>query len=90
MNKKSCLNFTFLLQHARLLTNAKPFVKITCVTNSIINKNTLKVGPSPSKKNCFICFNESPLRMIKNGFLFQPEIFLFSRYLNFCLRFLVM
>ena len=31
----------------------------------------LKVGLSPSQKNCFICFNESPLKMIKNAFLFH-------------------
>ena len=30
----------------------------------------LKVGISPSKKNCFIYFNVSPLRMMKNAFYF--------------------
>ena len=30
----------------------------------------LKVGLSPSKKNCFICLIESPLKMIKNAFYF--------------------
>ena len=30
----------------------------------------IKVGFSPSKKNCFICFNESPLRVMKNAFYF--------------------
>ena len=29
-----------------------------------------KVGLSPSKKNWFICFNESPLKMMKNAFYF--------------------
>ena len=29
-----------------------------------------KVGFSPSKKNYFICFNESPLKMMKNTFYF--------------------
>ena len=33
-------------------------------------KNDLKVGLSPSKKNCFICFYESPLKMMKNAFYF--------------------
>ena len=27
-----------------------------------------KVSLSQSKKGCFICFNESPLKMMKNGF----------------------
>ena len=30
----------------------------------------VKFGPSPSKKICFICFNEGPLKMIKT-FLFH-------------------
>ena len=31
---------------------------------------TFKVGLSPSKKNCVICFIERPLTMMKNGFYF--------------------
>ena len=34
-----------------------------------------------------ICFNESPLKTMKNGFLFHLKS---SRYLDFCLGFLVM
>ena len=30
----------------------------------------LKVGLLPSKKSCFICFNENPLKMMKNDFYF--------------------
>ena len=30
----------------------------------------IKVGLSPSKKNYFLYFNESPLKMIKNAFYF--------------------
>ena len=30
----------------------------------------LKVGLSPLKKSCGICFIESPLKMVKNGFYF--------------------
>ena len=43
----------------------------------------LKVGLSPSKKNCVICFIEIPLKMMKNGYyfilkaLFVLEIFKF-------------
>ena len=32
---------------------------------------TFKVGLSPSKKNFFICFNDSPMKIIKNVFLFH-------------------
>ena len=35
---------------------------------------THKVGLSLSPKNCFICFNESPLKMIKNVFYFILEV----------------
>ena len=31
----------------------------------------LKVGHSPSKKVGFVCFNESPLKVIKNAFYFM-------------------
>ena len=31
---------------------------------------SFKVVFSPSKKNCFICFNENPLKVMKNAFYF--------------------
>ena len=31
----------------------------------------LKVGLSPSKKNCVMCLIESPLKMMKNAFYFS-------------------
>ena len=49
----------------------------------------VKVGLSPSKKFRFICFNESPLKMMKNAFYFILKLFFFSKYLNFCLDILV-
>ena len=30
----------------------------------------VKVGPSPSKKVFFICFNDGPSKMMKNAFYF--------------------
>ena len=36
----------------------------------IFINNDLKVGLSPSKKICFICLIESPLKMMKNAFYF--------------------
>ena len=33
--------------------------------------NFLKVGLSPSKKNCVTCLIESPLKMMKNAFHFN-------------------
>ena len=38
----------------------------------------VKVGLSPSKKICFICFNESPLKMVKNGFYFIKDTLMAS------------
>ena len=37
-------------------------------TNDAIN--FFKVGLSPSKKNCVICFLENPLKMMENAFYF--------------------
>ena len=33
-------------------------------------KLLVKVGLSPSKESCLVCFNESPLKMMKNAFYF--------------------
>ena len=38
------------------------------------------------QKICFICFNESPLKMMKKAFVSRWKLILFSRYLNFCLN----
>ena len=43
-------------------------------------KNKLfKVGLSPSKKNCVVCFVESALKIMKNAFYFILKLFSFSR-----------
>ena len=48
---------------------------------------TLKVGLSPSGKNCFVCFTESPLKVMRNTFcfilkaLFVLKIFKFLSWL---------
>ena len=38
--------------------------------NKKIFEITLRVELLPSKNNCFIFFNESPLKMMKNAFYF--------------------
>ena len=50
----------FFTEHLRAIASAR----------ALVIKNRIKVGLSPSKKNCFICFNESPLKMMKNAFYF--------------------
>ena len=48
------------------------------LSNKIVNflvKYGFKVRLSHSKKNCFICFNESPLEMMKNAFYFILKAF---------------
>ena len=51
----------------------------------------LKVGLSPSKKVNFICFNKSPLKMIKNVFLFHiKSSLLILKIFSFFPDFLVM
>ena len=45
----------------------------------VIYSTWIKVGLSPSKKICIICFIESPLKMIKNVFYFILEpLFVFK------------
>ena len=46
-----------------------------------------KVGLLPSKKNCFIYFNESPLKMIKNAFYFILIALFFLKIFKFVLTF---
>ena len=60
-------------------------------THKTISKNVIgpksKVGLSPSKKNYFICFNDSPSKMMKNAFylmlkaLFVLKIFKFLSWI---------
>ena len=47
-------------------------VKLVVMTNVFFNKqqHETKVWLSPSKKNCAICFIESPLKMMKIVFYF--------------------
>ena len=52
-----------------LLLNDEPcMVRLTLID---MNPVKLKVGLSPSKKVCVICLIESPLKMMKNAFLFH-------------------
>ena len=43
----------------------------------------LKAELSPSKKKLFICFNESPFKMMKNGFCFILRAFLVLKIFKF-------
>ena len=47
------------------------------------NLNGFKVGLSPSKKNCFICFNKSPSKVMKKTFYFILKALLVLRILKF-------
>ena len=51
---------------------------------------SFKVGLSPSKKNCFIFFNVSPLKMMKNAFCFILKAFLVLKKSNLSNNFLFM
>ena len=53
--------------------------------NSLKLKSMFKVGLSPSKKNCVICFSGSPLKMMKNVFyltLKAPFVFKIFEFLS--------
>ena len=43
----------------------------------------IKVGLSPSKKVCFIYFNESPLKMMKNAFHFMLKALFVLKILKY-------
>ena len=42
-----------------------------------------KAGPSPSKKTYFICFNKSPIKMIKNAFYFTVKAYFVLKIFNY-------
>ena len=43
----------------------------------------IKVGPSPSKKNFYVCFNDSPSKMMDNVFYFILKDFFVLKIFNF-------
>ena len=45
--------------------------------------SSLKAGHLPSKKIIFICFNESPLKMMKNAFCFILKGLFFLKIFKF-------
>ena len=55
----------------------------------IILDHLLKVGLSPSKKICVICFIENPLKMMRNACYVMLKA-LFVLVMTFCHDFLVM
>ena len=64
--------------------NVRYFITLHCKFAGVKPLNALKVVLSPSKKN------DSPSKIIKKAFYFILKAhFSFSRYLNFCLDFLV-
>ena len=58
--------------------------------NTCARVSFLKSESQIPKKLFFSCFNESPLKMMKNTFYFILKTLPFSKYLNFCLVILVM
>ena len=57
--------------------------------NMLKQTKIIKVGPSPSN-TFFVCFNESPLKMMKNAFYFILKALFVLKLCKFCLDFLVM
>ena len=51
--------------------------------NEYIRNFDAKVGLSPSKKICVICFIESPLKMIKNAFYFILKVLFVLKMFKF-------
>ena len=66
----------FIFNYYQLLLEAK----------SKLIKFGIKVGFSPSKKNCVICFIESPLKMVKNAFYLILKALFVLMIFKFLLR----
>ena len=71
--------------------------KIVELVKSIQQKNndvsllrSLKVGPRPSIKAGFFCFNETSWKMVRNAFYFTLKVLSFFRFSIFFLTFLAM
>ena len=62
----------------------------TCSPPVIWQTNMLKSDSHLSKNVCFICFIESPLKMMKNASYFILRTVLVLKILNFCYESLVM
>ena len=52
-------------------------------SNHVVHRDILKGRLSPSEKICFICFNESPLNMIKNAFYITLKDFFVLKIFTF-------
>ena len=50
---------------------------------SLFERTKLKVGLSPTKKNCIICFIESPIKMMKNVFYFILKVLFIVKIFKF-------
>ena len=53
------------------------------VIDNASDGKSFKVGLSPSKKMCVICFIESPVKMIKNVFYFILKTFFILKIFKF-------
>ena len=49
----------------------RPFISAFSIYMTVTIKATIQVGLLPFKKIVLICFNEVPLKMIKNAFYFM-------------------
>ena len=73
-----------IIKTTTIFSSTSTFLNTFVSWASYIASVLLKVGISPSKKNCVTCFIESPLKIVKNAFYFILKLLSFSRYLSFC------
>ena len=69
----NCPNFITYLSIVLEILGCMCIEIISCPVCDVINF-AIKVGLSPSKKYCFICFNDSPSKMMKNPFYFILKV----------------
>ena len=62
------IRYQLLLYERKTKSEKKGFSEIVSYVSNSRKRQQIKVGLSPSKKDCFICFSESPLKIMKNDF----------------------
>ena len=82
--KRDLSIFTFYYKQRLFSAQPQRFWTLLWAELHILLQSCLNSESHLPKKNCVICFIESPLKMVKNAFYFILKLLSFSRYLSFC------
>ena len=82
--KRDLSIFSFYYKQRLFSAQPRRFWTLLWAELHILLQSCLKSESHLPKKNCVICFIESPLKIVKNVFYFILKLLSFSRYLSFC------